>query len=561
MELWSTLVNPGSMPTGNERPLACQTTSCARLAGLYPLSNRTSIPMSDHTQQNRHAPTADPSALIDSLLREPSVRSSTVAERLTAMREDAPVASATASERNDFLLQLSKVLFLNRLQREMSRLAIPFPVYNHLEDISANEPLPWAPPVEERPVVEGRSWRLLGRDIGIPIGIPASELTVNAEWIAYHAQNGFNVLTYKTVRTRYRDALGSPNWIFLSKPSDPIATPPPVSVNAEGDLDTWPVDPDRFSTANSFGVPSRDPELWIPDVKAALTRLAPDQLLILSVMGTFEEERGDALVADFIEAAVLGVSTGVQIIELNLSCPNGIVDGSPLPPVCSDPGMVQRIVEGVRDHLDPTVSIIVKFGYLERAKLRKTLEPIAAIVDAVSGINTWQAAVTLPGRPSVSAFPGRTNAGISGYVLQTLALDFVGSASAIRQELGASYDIIGMGGVMTPVDARRLYEAGASAVQSASGAFFNHHLAEQLVVELGASFPRHEPADLVNLDLVREEVLTQLKGRQKVTVAQLAARSSFGPSVVRSVVGRLSEAGRIRKVQVGGGLTDLYSLH
>lgn len=518
-------------------------------------------PVSDHVQPNPRGAAADPHALIDSLLREQSVQSVVgLSDLLGSMRKEAPSVTASPGERNAFLARLSKLLFLNRLQREMSSLAIPFPVYNHLEDFSRNEWLPWAPPLETRPVVEGRTWRLLGREIGIPIGIPASTLTVNSEWIGYLAQNGFNVLTYKTVRSRYRPELEKPNWLFISSPSDPIESSQREMVTAEGDLDTWPDDPERFSTANSFGVPSKDPDQWIPDVKLTLARMALDQLLILSVMGTFEEYQGDALVADFVEVARLGSTTGVRAIELNLSCPNGIVNGSPLPPICSDSDMVRRIVEGVRDELDPTISIIAKFGYLEGTELRATLEPIANIVDAISGINTWQVPVNLPRRSGTSAFPGRSEAGISGYVLQDLALDFIRSASSIRRELGVSYDIIGMGGVMTPTDAWRMYEAGASAVQSASGAFYNHNLAEQLVAEFGATFPRHEPVDLLNIDLAQEEVLDGFQEQPKVTLAQLTARSSFAPSVVAFVVGRLVESGKVRKLSEGDGLGALYSL-
>lgn len=515
--------------------------------------------MPDHVQLNPRGHGVEPHALIDSLLQEQSVRSVVgLTDLLGEMRKAAPGPTATPDELNEFLTGLSKLLFFNRLQREMSGLGIPFPVYNHLEDFSRNEGMPWAPPLETRPVVEGRTWRLLGREIGIPIGIPASTLTVNSEWIGYLAQNGFNVLTYKTVRSRSRPELEKPNWLFISSPSDPIESSTRETVTAEGDLDTWPVDPARFSTANSFGVPSKDPDVWIPDVKAALARVGADQLLILSVMGTFEEYQGDALVADFVEAARLGSTTGVRAIELNLSCPNGIVDGCPLPPICGESDMVHRIVEAVRDKLDPTISIIAKFGYLEAAELRKTLEPIANIVDAVSGINTWQVPVRLPGHSATSAFPGRSEAGISGYVLQDLALDFVRNAHAIRRELGASYDIIGMGGVMTPADAVRLYDAGASAVQSASGAFYNHNLAQQLVIELGESFPRHDPVDLVNLDLAQEELLSELTERVKITLPQLTARSSFAPSVVAHVVARLIEYGKVRRF--GDGLAALYSI-
>lgn len=471
--------------------------------------------------------------LVADLLADPNVRA-----KANLGNEIATLASQSVDD-DQFCVHLSRLLFQQAQMDVLHAHGLPYPIYNYLQDFAANEAQPWAPTLKQRPVVPGRIWSLFGRDIGIPIGIPASVLTMNSEWIRSHAQNGFNVLTYKTVRSAERPTLPAPNWVFLENnpsPFEPGGSLP--SVNARGGLETWPSSPDRFSTANSFGVPSKAPAVWQDDVRRSRELLAPDQLLILSVMGTFEDKCGDELVQDFVDVSVLGAETEIDVIELNLSCPNGVVDGTPLPPIYHDAAVVRRIVEAVRSALNPTVSLVVKFGYLEAPKLRSTLLPIAGIIDGVSGINTVQIPVKDPTGKS-DAFPGRREAGVSGYVLRDLALDFVTVAADCRQQSGASFDIIGMGGVMNADDARRLYDAGASAVQSASGAFYNPHLAHQLVREHGSDFPTLTVADRMRGDKAREAILSSLSEQRGLTLGDLIAVVSDPPDMVRREVDQL----------------------
>ena len=52
---------------------------------------------------------------------------------------------------------------------------------------------------------------MLGQPTGVPIGIPACPLTMNARWVEYYAERGYNVLTYKTVRSTARACYPLPN--------------------------------------------------------------------------------------------------------------------------------------------------------------------------------------------------------------------------------------------------------------------------------------------------------------------------------------------------------------
>src|SRR5206468_2823887 len=154
------------------------------------------------------------------------------------------------------------------------------------------------------------------------VGVPASVLTATADWIEYYARRGFNVLTYKTVRSALRDAHSKPNWVFLNDLTEPLE--PGQTPETYGDALVWPRDPNAFSMANSFGVPSFAPEIWQKDVSKAVASLRSGQVLIVSVMGTWEDFKGPELIKDFVNVARMAKGAGAPAIELNLSCPNTI---------------------------------------------------------------------------------------------------------------------------------------------------------------------------------------------------------------------------------------------
>src|SRR4051812_36252935 len=72
--------------------------------------------------------------------------------------------------------------------------------YDHAPDV---------PRGSEVPPVTG-SWTFCGRKVPSPLGIGAGPL-LNGRWILYYAALGFDVLTYKTVRSQQRDCYPLPN--------------------------------------------------------------------------------------------------------------------------------------------------------------------------------------------------------------------------------------------------------------------------------------------------------------------------------------------------------------
>ena len=193
--------------------------------------------------------------------------------------------------------------------------------------------------------------------------------------------------------------------------------------------------------------------------------------------------------------------TGAPAIELNLSCPNSF---DPVTKkiredlICESPETTADIVKGVRDGLQKNTKLVIKMAHMPRELLEQVVVPLAHEINGVSGINTLQMEVRKSdGSP---AFLGtredpaapRTRAGVSGVAIREYGLQFVRWLAEIRNQHKLNFDIIGMGGVMNADDVNTYQQAGANAVQTATAAFFNPALPQQLRYRLLGSAPTLE---------------------------------------------------------------------
>jgi dihydroorotate dehydrogenase len=356
------------------------------------------------------------------------------------------------------------------------------PSYDVLGSYRDNLRTPVGPRLPERPRAGERRWRVLGRDVGFPIGVPACVLNGGEEWVRFHARNGFSVLTYKTVRSRAHEPNTQPNWTFAPHPPGDVVVSDPWDWMAPGSPDV--------STVNSFGVPSPAPEQWMPDLERSLAAVHDDQLLLVSVMGSGD---GPALVDDFARVAAMAQEAGAAVVELNLSCPNTL-SSSPdgvKPPLCLDADATVAVVEAVRRGLDDRTGLVAKLSWLDGDRLAALVPRLAPLVDGVAGINTVQSPVVRSdGGPT---FPGRALAGLSGAAVREPALDLTRRLVGLREAGGWSFDVLAMGGVTDVASFAALYEAGADAVQSAAGAFADPFLARDCIAALGDTLPRSVP--------------------------------------------------------------------
>jgi dihydroorotate dehydrogenase (NAD+) catalytic subunit len=312
----------------------------------------------------------------------------------------------------------------------------------------------------------------LGLPIYEPFGIPAGPLPTSRHVTAAMAK-GFDINVYKTQRSVPFACNDFPNVLYVDVEGDLTLTKAkkPLVGNT-----TPPASLDHLTITNSFGNPSRGPDFWVPDLAKAVAAEGRGQLVIVSVVGTIREGASQAeYFADFAEAAKLAHRTGVKAIEINLSCPNVASEGI----LCYTPSAVEDISERVKRAIGDT-PLIAKLGYFapeQDALLRAVVSNMAPYVSAISTINTIPAPVVNERGEQALPGQGRLTSGMCGASVKWAGLDMVHRLAALRHKRGYSYEIIGVGGVMTPADYRDYRDAGADVVQSATGAMWDPDLA------------------------------------------------------------------------------------
>lgn len=324
------------------------------------------------------------------------------------------------------------------------------------------------PAVPETPLTD-----YFGVPVRSRIGIAASVL-VNQRWLETYARLGFDLLTYKTVRIRARRCHSFPNWYFVDDEK-----------GVDGKEDETPMvrlarrsgDPLHLTGAGSFGMPSRLPDFWQGDIRRCRAGLAPGKALIVSIVGTPQPGMTtDELIDEFGTLAEMVSAAGAHIVEANLSCPNvGAGEGE----LYRDPEMVGRVARSVRNGVGD-LPVTLKLGHIPDD------ETLTAVLRAADGSANGVVTINGVNRPvvdrdgSATYGPGRETCGIIGAGILPVAVDTVARAVRIVARDGLSLKVVGTGGVTGPKDAAQLFDAGAYAVFSASGAIFDPHLAVRI---------------------------------------------------------------------------------
>jgi dihydroorotate dehydrogenase (NAD+) catalytic subunit len=314
-----------------------------------------------------------------------------------------------------------------------------------------------------------RPIRLLDFEIASPLGIAAGPL-LNSEWIRVYAKLGFDILTYKTVRTRRRPSNPKPNCVFVD-------TGGPVTPSRLGErMTAGGITPEalrEITITNSFGVPSRNPGVWQEDVARARRHLNRDQLFVVSVMGSSEAYPDlPSFVRDFAVSAKMAKEAGAQVVELDLSCPNSnAAEGM----VFMDPDLSGRISKEVKSEIGET-PLFIKVGFFpDRAPFEAVMRANAPHVDGIVGINTVRMTVLdREGRPAIA---GRPQSGVCGAGIQPCALQFVRWLVDTKAKNRYDFAAIGVGGIMTPDDVDEFLSAGVEAVEVATAAMWDPYLA------------------------------------------------------------------------------------
>lgn len=314
--------------------------------------------------------------------------------------------------------------------------------------------------------------RFLGFDVNLPFGIPPGPL-LNSSYMKAAFEWGFDVSTYKTVRANSFPCHPFPNVLYVKTDGElhPDQTPQLIASQ------TTNKSKEDFSITNSFGVPSKVPHEWQSDVKKALTYVKEGQLMILSFMGTVKENQTqEDFIRDFAEAARLANLTGAKVLEANLSCPNIGNEGL----VCYNLEATAKVCKAMRKEIGNT-PLILKVGYYKEDKdIERLAEITKEYANAIAAINTLQ--VEVVDEQGNQALPGkmRLRSGVCGASIKWAGLEMTKRLSAIRDSGNYSFEIIGIGGVMTPGDYFDYRNAGADLVQSATGSMWNPYLAHEI---------------------------------------------------------------------------------
>lgn len=319
----------------------------------------------------------------------------------------------------------------------------------------------------------------LGKQLNSTLGIPAGPL-LNSAYIKLYADLGFDVLTYKTVRTGAHPSHPFPNvravatwedWFRATNGAKPNLT-------AATDLDESQPLLD-LSITNSFGMPSKNPAIWREDIAVAKAGLNAGQMLVVSVVGTAQAGGTLADMADdFGQAAAWAAEAGADAIEANLSCPN--VKGSE-GSLYQSPVAVKTVAAALHRALGNT-PFLLKMGFIEDMNLVEQVVSGAKEGGAagIAAINTIPANVYDNAGAQALPGDGRLVSGICGAGIKPAGLKMSANLLAAREKLGLrSPDlvIVGVGGVMTAADALEYLQLGADGVQSGTGAMWQPHLA------------------------------------------------------------------------------------
>ena len=164
---------------------------------------------------------------------------------------------------------------------------------------------------------------------------------------------------------------------------------------------------------------------------------------------------------------------GVDIIELNLSCPNVERGGMA---IGTNPELLAKYVRHAKDILPETTIL---------AKLTPNVSDITALAlvaeeagaDGITAINTL-VGMDLDmsaGRPVFK----RVRAGLSGPAIMPVALDAVWRISRT-----VDIPVVGVGGITSVEDAMKFFMAGATAIQVGTAIFYDPALPEKIVAAL-----------------------------------------------------------------------------
>ena len=338
------------------------------------------------------------------------------------------------------------------------------------------------PPVDvDVPPLVG-NWTFCGRRVPSPLGIAAGPL-LNGRWILYYAALGFDVLTYKTTRSRQRDCYPLPNL-------QPVQ---PTTLTKAG-RELGAVAQMQGSWAVSFGMPSMPPDVWRADVEWTRARLEKEKLLSVSVVASAEPGWSlDDLADDFARCARWAVESGADCLETNFSCPNvSTCDGQ----LYQQPASAAVVAHRVRDAIGKT-PYVIKIGFVSDQLLaEQLLDAVGPFADALSMTNCI--AATVQRSDGTALFDGQPR-GIGGDSIRAASVAQVLRFANLVRQRGHSTRIVGVGGVSQAEHVQQYLDAGTEAVHLATSVMVDPLIGVQIRRQLADRLTAAAKADVERL--------------------------------------------------------------
>ena len=229
---------------------------------------------------------------------------------------------------------------------------------------------------------------------------------------------------------------------------------------------------------NSIGLENPGIPAFIEKELPALRALGP--VVIANLSGSTVEE--------YAEGAALLNGTAIDMIELNISCPNvkagGMAFGLEAEAAALVTGRVRRAA--------PDKPLMVKLSPNAPDITAVARACVKAGADALSLVNTFKA-LAIDTRLRRPVFDNQS-AGLSGPAVRPIALRMVWELWEALRVPGASMravPIVGMGGIACTEDALEFLLAAAAAVQVGSASFANPQAMTEIIDGIAAYMTEH----------------------------------------------------------------------
>jgi dihydroorotate dehydrogenase (fumarate) len=215
-----------------------------------------------------------------------------------------------------------------------------------------------------------------------------------------------------------------------------------------------------IASINSKGLPNQG--IYPEAIQVMQDRLFGNMQFRVSIAG-FKVDEFEYM------AEMVAVNAPRATIELNLGCPNVIVDGSHKPIFSFEPELIDEIItKCTRSKKAKNLALKVS-PYSDPGLLREVAEIINRhhmSVGEVVTCNTFPNALSFKdGKRTIS---GKGYGGLAGYPLKHIML---GQVAQFREHLTGSINVIGVGGISTGQDLKDALDAGASGIQIGTAYF------------------------------------------------------------------------------------------